>query len=173
MLTTPTETRLPLRRFTDVFRTWRVPPWLPHALLLLSYLLVACYYMTPQVLHCQTVVYGFGDSTGGPIWRFSVDPSNPLWGFEHVTNYPYGESLSSPVNYSGLLQYTLFWLFARIAGPVCGYNVLNIVGFVSTAAAMYGFIFWLTRRKSLAWLAGTSRDTPAVRSALKISGAPK
>ena len=55
--------------------------------------------MTPQLLHCQTVVYGFGDSTGGPIWRFSVDPSNPLWGFEHVTNYPYGESLSSPVNW--------------------------------------------------------------------------
>ena len=128
--------------------------WLPHVLLLLSYLLCTFYYMTPQLLHCQTVVYGFGDSTGGPIWRFSVDPSNPLWGFEHVTNYPYGESLSSPINYSGLLVYTLFWVFAKIAGPVCGYNLVNIVGFVSTAAAMYGFIFWLTRRKSLAWLAG-------------------
>lgn len=154
MLTTPTATHLPQPRLPAVFRTWRRPPWLPHVLLLLSYLPITFYYMTPQMLHCQTVVYGFGDNTGGPIWRFSVYPSNPLWGFEHVTNYPYGESLSSPIWDSAALEFSFFWVLAKIAGPICGYNIFNIVGFIGTAAAMYGFIFWLTRRKSLAWLAG-------------------
>ncbi len=128
--------------------------WLPHVLAVLSFALITLYYMTPQALHCQTTVYGFGDNTAGPIWRYTVRPDNPLWGPESVTNFPYGEDLSSPVNYIAVLQYTLFWVFAKIAGPICGYNLMNFIGFVATAAAMYGFIYWLTHKKSIAWLAG-------------------
>ena len=46
--------------------------WLPHVLAVLSFALITVYYMTPQALHCQTTVYGFGDNTAGPIWRYSV-----------------------------------------------------------------------------------------------------
>jgi hypothetical protein len=128
--------------------------WLPHVLIVLSFALITVYYMTPQALHCQTTVYGFGDNTAGPIWRYSVRPDNPLWGPESVTNYPYGENLSSPVNYIAVLQYSFYWLFAKIAGPICGYNLMNAIGFLATAVAMYGFIYWLTHKKSIAWLAG-------------------
>jgi hypothetical protein len=128
--------------------------WLPHVLAVLSFGLITLYYMTPQALHCQTTVYGFGDNTAGPIWRYTVRPDNPLWGPESVTNFPYGEDLSSPVNYIAVLQYSLYWVFAKIAGPICGYNLMNFIGFVATAAAMYGFIYWLTHKKSIAWLAG-------------------
>ncbi|HEY7416726.1 MAG TPA: hypothetical protein VH593_16190, partial [Ktedonobacteraceae bacterium] len=92
-------------------------PWLSHILLLFSYVFITAYYMTPQALHCQATVYGFGDNTAGPIWRYTVRPDNPLWGPESVTNYPYGEDLSSPVNYIAVLQYSLYWVFAKIAGP--------------------------------------------------------
>jgi hypothetical protein len=141
-------------RVVKQLRAYANSPWLPHVLAVLSFALITVYYMTPQALHCQTTVYGFGDNTGGPIWRYTVRPDNPLWGPESATNYPYGEDLSSPVNYIAVLQYTLFWLLAKIAGPICGYNLMNAFGFVATAAAMYGFIYWLTRKKSIAWLAG-------------------
>jgi hypothetical protein len=135
-------------------RTYAESRWLPHLLAVLSFVLVTAYYMTPQALHCQTTVYGFGDNTAGLIWRNGVSSNNPLWGPEHATNYPYGEDLSSPVNYSAVLQFSLYWVLAKIAGPICGYNLLNFIGFVATAAAMYGFIHWLTHKMSIAWLAG-------------------
>ena len=135
-------------------RTYAESRWLPHLLAVLSFVLVTAYYMTPQALHCQTTVYGFGDSTAGVIWRNGVSSDNPLWGPEHATNYPYGEDLSSPVNYIAVLHFTLYWVLAKIAGPICGFNLLNFIGFVATAAAMYGFIHWLTHKKSIAWLAG-------------------
>ena len=89
-----------------------------------------------------------------PFGAIVSAPDNPLWGPENVTNYPYGENLSSPVNYISVLHYTLYWVLAKIAGPICGYNLMNFIGFVATAAAMYGFIYWLTHKKSIAWLAG-------------------
>jgi hypothetical protein len=143
-----------LRRINESVRQLGDYPWLFHVISLLSYVFITAYYMTPQALHCQTTVYGFGDNTAGPIWRYTVRPDNPLWGPESATNYPYGEDLSSPVNYIAVLAYSLFWALAKIAGPICGYNLLNALGFVATAAAMYGFIYWLTRKKSIAWLAG-------------------
>ena len=139
---------------TERLRAYVESRWLPHLLAVLSFVLVTAYYMTPQVLHCQTTVYGFGDSTAGVIWRNGVSSDNPLWGPEQVTNYPYGEDLSSPVNYISVLHFTLYWVLAKIAGPICGFNLLNFIGFVATAAAMYGFIHWLTHKKSIAWLAG-------------------
>jgi hypothetical protein len=135
-------------------RTYAESRWLPHLLAVLSFVLVTAYYMTPQALHCQTTVYGFGDNTAGLIWRNGVSSNNPLWGPENVTNYPYGEDLSSPVNYIAVLHFSLYWVLAKIAGPICGFNLLNFIGFVATAAVMYGFIYWLTHKKSIAWLAG-------------------
>lgn len=132
----------------------RKRPWLIHVLLLLTYVIFIFYYMTPQVLHCTSTVYGFGDNTAGPIWRYSVSPHSPLWGFEKVTNFPFGENLSNPVNFSGSAQYTTYWMLAKIAGPICGYNLLNFIGFFMSAAIMYGFIYSLTKKKWIAWLAG-------------------
>jgi hypothetical protein len=121
---------------------------------ILSFAVLTAYYMRPSVEHCTSVVYGFGDNTGGPIWRFSIDPNHPLGGLEKVTNYPFGDNLYSPVSYSLILQVILFWGFAKLVGPVCGFNFLNILGFMTSALVMFGFIYWLTRRKWLAWLAG-------------------
>lgn len=121
----------------------------------LVYLLVTFYYMTPQFTQCKTITYGFGDSTAGPIWRNSLPDKQPiLGGYQRNTNYPYGESLFTPVSYSLALQAAVVWVTAKIAGPVCGFNVLNAIGFVFTALAMFSFVYWLTRRKGLAILSG-------------------
>lgn len=129
-------------------------PWLLHILILLTFVGFIFYYMTPQTINCTTTVYGFGDNTSGPIWRYEVSPNSPFWGPEKVTNYPFGESLYSPVNYSASAQYVFYWILAKIAGPICGYNLFNFIGLFFSAAVMYGFIYKLTRKKSIAWLSG-------------------
>jgi hypothetical protein len=146
-------------------------PWLPHVLVAASFILFIFYYMTPQVLHCSTTVYGFGDNTAGPIWRHDVSPSSPFWGPEKVTNFPFGETLASPVNYSGTIQYVFYWVLANLAGSVCGYNFLNFIGLFVSAFIMYGFIYALTRKKWIAWLSGYA-VTFSPYFQMKIGGHP-
>jgi hypothetical protein len=129
-----------------------------HAFLIfaiVSFIAITAYYMGPSVTRCTDTVYGYGDNTSGPIWKYGLPGAqSPLGHFENYTNYPYGENLYSPVNYSGLLQSTTLWAFAKVAGPVCGYNLVNFFGFVSAALVMCGFVYWLLRRRWIAWLSG-------------------
>jgi hypothetical protein len=142
-----------------------------HVLVAITYLLFTFYYMTPQVVHCTSTVYGFGDNTAGPIWRHSVSPQNPLGGYERVTNYPFGDNLYSPVGYSAVLQSTAYWGLAKVAGPICGYNIINFAGFVLSALVMYGFIYAITKKRSIAWLAGYAASfTPYFQ--VKVGGHP-
>lgn len=146
-------------------------PYLKHVLIILSFVALTAYYMSPSVLHCNSVVHGFGDSTSGPIWRAQVSPQSPLWGYEKQSNYPFGDNLYSPVHFSGALQYTYFWAVAKITGPICAYNVVNFVGFISAASVMYGFIFYMTKRRAIAWLAGyVVSFTPYFQ--IKVGGHP-
>lgn len=124
-------------------------------LVLLSYLFFTVYYMGPSVWNCGNTVYGFGDNTAGPIWRFGLEPKQPPLGtYTNQTNYPVGEQLYNPTSYSLLGQIVLEWGTSRLVGPICGYNIVNMLGFVASALVMYGFIFVLTKKRSIAWLAG-------------------
>lgn len=120
-----------------------------------SYFAFTAYYLGPSVTHCTDTVYGYGDNTAGPIWKYGLPGSQPPLGtFESFSNHPYGENLYTPVSYSGLLQSTTLWVGAAVAGPVCGYNLVNFVGFLSAALVMCGFVYWLLRRRWIAWVAG-------------------
>ncbi len=121
---------------------------------ILVYLCIAVYYLGPSVTRCTSVTYGFGDNTAGPIWQFESFPNNPIGGFITQTNYPVGENISNPVSYSFILQKTFIWGAQKIAGPICGYNLVNLVGFVFSATAMFCFVYWLTRNKWIALFAG-------------------
>lgn len=112
-------------------------------------------YMGPSVWDCKNTVYGFGDNTAGPIWRYQLEPKqSPIGGYQNQTNYPVGETQYSPTNYSLIGQSTLIWGTSRTFGAVCGYNVVNMLGFIASAAVMFGFILALTGNIWIAWLAG-------------------
>lgn len=123
-------------------------------LVLLLYLGVTLYYLWPMPLHCSGGTISMGDANAGPIWRNSVSSGSPLWGFTDVSNYPDGEQLNVPINYSGILQYSWYWIFAKLAGPVCGYNLVNAIGFISSAFVMYLFIKRFMHSQWLGVLAG-------------------
>ncbi len=124
-------------------------------LVALSYLFFTVLYMGPSTWDCGDTLYGFGDNTAGPVWRFGLEPSqSPLGNYQNVTNYPVGENMFNPANYSLSGQSYVIWAASKALGPVCGYNVFNMVGFIASAGVMFGFIYVLTRKKSIAWLAG-------------------
>lgn len=113
------------------------------------------YYMGPSFTNCQNVTYGFGDNTAGPIWRSMLPEDQGLLGTRtETTNFPYGDTLYSPIGFSLILQTLYIKSMQTIAGPVCGYNLVNIVGFMSGALLMFGLIYVLTRNRWVALLSG-------------------
>lgn len=118
------------------------------------YTMLAIYYLMPMPAHINTTMLAMGDGTSGPVWRNSVSPNNPFWGPTAATNFPEGEQLNHPVNFIAGGQYVWYWLLATVTGSVAGYNLFNIIGFVTAAFSMFLFIRWLTRNKWIALLAG-------------------
>ena len=126
-----------------------------HVLVVLFYIFATAYYMGPSVSDCGHTLYGFGDNTAGPVWKASLSPEQPIFGgYENMTNYPVGESLYNPTVYSLAGQTGLIWGASKLLGPVCGYNVVNMAGFIFSALSMYFFIVWLTKSRWIAVLAG-------------------
>jgi hypothetical protein len=142
------------------------------AFAVIFYLFFTAYYMGPSFTHCSDRIYGFGDSTAGPIWSNGIKPSLPvLSGYENSTNYPVGENLYSPVNYASVGQTLLMKTTSKVDGPVCGYNLMNITSYLATSLTMFAFIHYLTKKRWIALLAGYAvAFTPYVQS--KIGGHP-
>ena len=132
----------------------------------ITYGFFALVYMGPAFYNCTDAIAGFGDSTGGPIWRNSLEPEQPVLGaFETSTNYPKGESLYSPVGYASLVQSTSMSVASDVVGPVCAYNIYNIIGYLSTSIVMFAFILYLTKSRWIALLAGYAvAFTPYIQS---------
>lgn len=128
--------------------------------------------MGPSITHCTDRLNGLGDSTAGPVWENSLKPSQPLsGGYEGTTNYPVGDNLHSPVRYSAIGQSVLMKLNAKIVGPVCGYNLFNFSSYLFTAITMFAFIYYLTKSRWIALMAGYAvAYTPYIQS--KIGGHP-
>ena len=141
-------------------------------LAVLVYGLSTFYYMGPSFTNCQTVTYGFGDNTAGPIWRSMLPEEQGLLGTKtETTNVPYGDTLYSPIGFSLILQTVLIKGMQAVAGPVCGYNLINIIGFMSGALLMFGLIFALTRNRWIALLSGyTVSFSPYYQ--MKVGGHP-
>jgi len=134
---------------------WNRYPWVFTWILPLLFFAACALYYQGTLLRCtDTLMSGPGDQTAGLIWLHTMSPGSPLWGFTHISNYPYGESLHQAAQWSGALLYLVYWLLANLAGAVCGYNLLNLLGFFSAAVIMYAFVKWLTKRPLIAVLAG-------------------
>jgi membrane protease YdiL (CAAX protease family) len=71
-----------------------------------------------------------------------------------MTNAPFGDNLESSIGYSLIAQTVLIKATTAIAGPICGYNIANMLGFVLSALVMLGFILAVTKNRWIALLAG-------------------
>ena len=121
----------------------------------LVYVFFTFYYMGPSVTSCSNTVYGFGDNTAGPIWLASLPEKQGIIGsYTNMTNAPFGDNLNSPIGYSLIAQTVLIKTTMSIAGPICGYNIANMLGFMLSALVMFGFIYAVTKNRWIALFSG-------------------
>lgn len=130
------------------------------------------YYMGPSITNCSTTVYGFGDNTAGPIRTMMIPDKQGLLGsYSSVTNAPFGDNIYSPVGYSQIGQTVFIRSIQKLAGPICGYNIVNVLGFMSSALVMCGLIYFLIRNKWIALFAGYAVGFSSYYQ-MKIGGHP-
>lgn len=141
-------------------------------LVVASYLFFVVFYMGPSIWNCSDTLSGLGDSTGGPVWRAGLEPKQPLLGGpEKFTNFPSGENLYSPVGVVSVEQTLMMSGLSKLVGPVCAYNTINVLGYMSTALVMFFFVLYLLRNRWIAWFAGYAvAFTPYAQS--KVGGHP-
>jgi hypothetical protein len=125
-----------------------------------GYLVFTVYYMGGAITNCSVELLAFpGDHTAGLFSFYSIDKADPWWGHTDAYSYPYGESLWQPYHITSQVPFVSFWVLAKLFGPVCGFNLLVFIGFMSAALVTFGFVRWLFGRKELlynlvAFLAG-------------------
>lgn len=111
--------------------------------------------MGKSLTSCQTtIISGIpgGDHVGGIIWLLKYTPL-PYGGISQVSNFPFGEQLAQPELITTAVHMVPTWLAAQVVGPVCGWNLMVLAGYMLTALSMYGFIYWLLRSRGVATFA--------------------
>ena len=139
---------------------------------LFVYVFFTFYYMGPSFTSCTTTVYGFGDNTAGPVRSSTLPDKQGLLGsYSSLTNAPFGDNTYNSVGYSLIGQTVLIKTLQVVAGPVCGYNLVNILGFVVSAMTMFGFVYFLTRKRWISLFAGYAASF-SVYYQMKVGGHP-
>jgi hypothetical protein len=116
------------------------------------FIMVSWLHMGPSLTHCGTVVLSKpGDHTAGLIYNSWVHPKSPKLGVTNLTNYPFGEDLWQPTSLSSFIPSTGHLVLSRLTNVVCGWNLMVLFGYMSSALIMFGFMRWLTRNDAAAF----------------------
>ena len=111
--------------------------------------------MGSAINNCSTTTTALGsDSTGGFAWTQWASGNGMSWGHTDKSNYPFGETLSKPQNITSTILIFLYKLFSTLSTPICGVNLIILLGYMSTALVMFGLVKWLLKRFDIALFAG-------------------
>lgn len=111
--------------------------------------------MGTAITDCSTSSTALGsDSTGGFGWVQWASGNDLTWDYTDKSNYPYGESLENPQFITSALLIGVFKLLASLTTPICGINLVLLLGYMSTGLLMFGFVRWLIKRFGIALFAG-------------------
>lgn len=136
-------------------RFWLAKGWVQWVLAAVFFFLVSWVYMGSAVSSCSTATAALGsDSTGGFAWMQWAGGNDLSWGHTNKSNYPFGESLSKPQYVTSAALILVYKLFSSLTTPICGLNLIVLLGYMSTALMMYGLVRWLLKRNEIALFAG-------------------
>ena len=154
----PTPRRLALPPFVRVVaRLRRHPVALIVIVALFAYAAIAFLVMTPVLAHCTTTVLGPQPSNGTAAvwtnWEFTR-LGGPFAASTPDVAAPQGRAFFLFDFMRSLVELLPQWVATNIFGPVCSYNLLIYIGFVLDGMAVFGMVWWLTRRPFVAFIAG-------------------
>lgn len=129
--------------------------WFQWVLAIIIFFLISWFFMGSGITSCTTSTPAFNsDTSGGTAW-FQWASGNDLgWNYTSQSNYPVGEQLNRPQGITALAFSGLYRVFATLTTPICGINLMILLGYLSTALVMFGLVRWLFKSSSLALLAG-------------------
>lgn len=112
-------------------------------------------YMGPSLTHLNdTVLNSPGDHTAGIMYMTWTHPNSPVPGFSGYTNYPFGESMRIPTTLSSQVLSFGHWFISYFSNIVTGWNMMVLIGYMSSALAMFGLVYWLTENQWAAFFSG-------------------
>ena len=115
---------------------------------------LAFLYMDGAALHCTSTVRGApGDGTTGGVWLnylWLENGGGPFAGVQHMTGAARGDALWQPIFIVNSGWSIPMYLLALLAGPVCGYNLVIILGFITTGLGMWLLAYFVSRNQMVA-----------------------
>ncbi len=136
-------------------KQWLAKGWVQWLIAATFFFLLSWLYLGRSITDCSTSSVAFNsDSTGGFGWFQWIGGNDLSWDYSTKTNFPYGESVDRPHFITSTLIIFIYKIFATFTTPTCGINLLILLGYMSTALVMFGFIKWLLRRPDIALFAG-------------------
>lgn len=121
------------------------------------FFLATCFLTNWVILELNSKIFtaGIGDGTSGFLWLVFADQGlGYMDDHTKLVNYPFGESLWSPVYITWTLVLGPLWLLSRIVSPIAAMNILMIFAFVSCGVLAYYFIKSITKNRAIALLGG-------------------
>lgn len=121
----------------------------------LIYFFISCIHMGPSFSHLNSTVLGPpGDHTAGIMYDTWSHPNNPIPGINPMTNYPSGDNFRNPTSLTSIVLTGTHWTLSHLGTIATGWNLMVLIGYMSSALAMFGLIFWLTKNAWAAFFSG-------------------
>lgn len=129
--------------------------WVQWLLAVVIFFGFSWFYMGSALTSCSTASTAMGsDSTGGFGWIQWAGGNDLTWGHTVKSNYPFGETLGKPLYITSSIFIGIFKVFASLTTPICGLNLMVLLGYMSSALLMFGLVKWLLKRFDIALFAG-------------------
>ena len=118
----------------------------------------AVFHLWPALSNCRSTILATvpGDATAEvwQSWQWDVSKAGPWASESPYVNAPFGESLWRPLYITTLGIAFPKWAVAKLAGPVCGWNLMVLLGLAANALLMFGLVRWLTQSNLVSLFAG-------------------
>ena len=136
-------------------KSWLARGWVQWALAVVFLFLVSWFFMGNAINNCSTSSTALGsDSTGGFAWIQWAGGNGLSWGHTDKSNYPFGETLGKPQYITSAVFIIIYKVFSTLSTPICGLNLMELLGYMSTGLLMFGLVKWLLKRFDIALFAG-------------------
>jgi hypothetical protein len=144
-----------LKRKASALKPWLTKSWVQLLVVAIILFLFSWLYMGRAITNCSTTSIALNsDSTGGFGWLQWVGGNDLSWPTYTIkSNYPYGESLHRPQYITSAAFIFPYKLLASISTPLCGLNLMVLLGYMSTGLLMFGLVKWLLKRFDIALFA--------------------